>query len=228
MYLSFFIKPETEAMENLKKVLEEAGFSVQSEGDSEPDRITFFNGHNTSSFYYTAHKISDFPNEVAKSPFLVRTGPSWSLQGLYDLLKKYSMFEFLWFPPLYFPKKEDFSILAEEDNYLCQKLLRMENTGRNCDCVKRELEIIVKIRRDMNGKSSGEVKKEIFYLYMEAKRIILPWGDPPTGKISRDLLIDWLQKANQVFPRRNSSEAQKKSLWKIKMMKDALTELTYR
>lgn len=82
------------------------------------------------------------------------------------------------------------------------------------------------IEEGMKGKSIGQVKKEILFFLIE-KRVRLPWGNPPSGRQSKKLLVDWLKIANRAYPRQRSALHQRKIDRKIKELKDTqLVKLT--
>ncbi len=213
MYLSFFIRPENKILTEIKEMLEEVNFTdIQESGQAEPHRIAFFNGRTQNNFCYTAHKLfRNAPEEVVRSPFLVQVGANWTRQGLVDILTNYSNFRLLHFGRSCFPAEKDFHHKAREDRGLCEKLFRMEETVKNCDCTtEEEIGKVQRIREEIGEKSAGEVKREIFYFYIDAGRITLPWGNPPSGKEQKDILIEWLKRASVAFPRGISTDDQRK------------------
>lgn len=221
MYLSFFIKPETEVLAEIKSVLKFAGFEdIKSKGVREKYRIVIFNGRETNNFSYTAHKLIkkvDFNN-----PFLVRAGSKWTLHGLVQILFNYAQFRIHLLGVIHFPKDSDFNKSASSQDFI-NGLKGMKKALDHCEQtsqtqVKEFREIIEGIYQ--SPKSIGEVKREILYFLIE-NRLNLPWGNPPTSKESKDLLIEWLRLADRSFPRERSTYSQhKKDLKKIKKLED--------
>ncbi len=199
MYLSFFIKPETENLKEIKKILEEVDFSVESEGKCEDYRIVIFNGSDIKNFCYTGHKLFRNPPQGITSPFLVKVGDSRTAQGLMDFLRNYARFQLPYFDPLDFPQEEDFDRRALTDERLVERLEGMERTARNCNISEREIEAVRELKSSLKVNSVGEIKQKIFYFLLNEGKISLPWGGLPTGEIAKNHLVKWIEKANSVF-----------------------------
>ncbi len=198
MYLSFFIKPETESLKKIKELLEKGGFSVKSK-KCEEYRIAFFNGPDISNFCYTGHKLFQDPPEGITSPFLVKAGSTWTTEGLLGLLRNYACFQLPYFDPMDFPQEEDFNQKGSKDERLVEKLEGMERTARNCNASGREVKAIQEIKLSLDDESVGEIKKKIFYFLLIERKVILPWGGLPAKEEKKMHLIEWVQKANKVF-----------------------------
>jgi hypothetical protein len=85
---------------------------------------------------------------------------------------------------------------------------------------QKQVEKFIDIEDNLAGKTVAEVKKEILYFFVE-ERVEFPWGDPPTSKRSKDLLIEWIKIANQAFPRKKTNIDQYSTdIKKIKRLKD--------
>ncbi len=222
MRLSFFIKPNTEALREINELLQEAGFEVVTKGhvNEQKDRIIIFNERSRNNFCFSAHKLISDPSINFSAPFLVRVGSNWTLHGLVTVLRGYLVFRIPYFRPVHFPSETDFDVLAINDEKLLKRLDRIRKTIKNCQHgTQKELMEVEKILRNLNGKSSGEIKREIFYFMMSNKRLDPPWGDPPSGLRSRNIYIDWLREANESFPREESTDRRfKEDLLKIKKM----------
>jgi len=96
--LEFFIKQEEKELEEIKNILEEAGFKVRAgfEGFS-PKEIIFLKDGEKKGFCTTAHKLlKELPcrevPDVTKYPFLVRVGNRWSREGLCRAVEGYYYF----------------------------------------------------------------------------------------------------------------------------------------
>ena len=199
VYLSFFIKPETKNLKEIKELLEKGRFSVKSEGNCEEYRIVFFNGPDINNFCYTGHKLFRDPPEGVTSPFLIKVGNAWTVQGLRDLLKNYAYFHLPYFNPLDFPQEEDFDKKGSKDKRLQEKIFGMEQTARNCNASEREINMIREIILVLEKESVGDIKKRIFYFLLSERKIILPWGSLPTGEKARGHLVEWINRTNTVF-----------------------------
>lgn len=223
MYLSFFIKPETEVLAEIKNVLELAGFEdIKSEGTPENHRIVIFNRRNANNFSYTAHKLIkkiDYNN-----PFLVKAGSQWTSVGLVQILFNYAQFRIHHLSAIHFPKDGDSNKSAFNQDFI-SKLRGMKKALDHCEQTpKRQVEEFGEIIEGIyqSPKSIREVKREILYFLIE-NRLKLPWGNPPTSKRSKDILIEWLRLADQSFPRERSTYTQyKKDLENIKKLEDTL------
>lgn len=91
MYLKFFVE---KGLEDLAGFLSD-DFEVRKEGRASPEEIAFFQDRNMEGFYFAAHKImeEDIPEEVKKTPFLVKVGRNWTLEGLFHVLSGYAFFK---------------------------------------------------------------------------------------------------------------------------------------
>jgi|GEM_PF-5604247 len=221
MRLSFFIKPHTRVLREIEKLLKDAGFDVKTSGQVENDRIVVFNEKSGNNFCFSAHKLMKDPSVIFSVPFLVRVGSNWTLHGLVTVLEGYLAFKIPYFRPIHFPSEADFSRDAESDEDLLKRLNRIQRTIRNCHHgTEKELMEIKQVLQNLKEKSSGRVKREIFYFLMDNGRVNPPWGNPPSGLKSRNIYIDWLKKANKAFPRKASTDRRfREDIFKIKEMK---------
>jgi len=223
MYLSFFITETTPVLDEIRQVLEEVGFEdIKTRGEIEKSRIVLFNGRKENNFSYSAHKlVRKAPDNINNRPFLVRVGSKWTIQGLGQILESYSRFVLPHMSALHFPKEEDYLKSADDKKFL-MRLTGIKQALINCDkTTKEEVEKFAEISSEINGKSLGEVKREIFYFFLQTGRINLPWGNPPTSEKSKDLLIEWIKMANSAYPRDKSTSFQaRKDLAKIRRLKN--------
>ncbi len=220
MYLSFFIKLETRVLFEVKNALQFAGFQdIKTTGEPEKQRIIIFNGRKEGNFSYTAHKLIEKVD--CRCPFLVRVGTDWTMQGLIQILTNYAKFRIQDFSLLHFPKKEDYSQLAIDNSVFLQRLRGMRRALQHCELTNHKaVKKFKAIEDNISFKTIAEVKKEILYFFIE-ERIQLPWGDPPTSKKSKDLLIDWIKLAGEAFPAKKTTIKQySEDIKKIKKLKD--------
>lgn len=223
MYLSFFIYGNSPILDEIEDVLVYAGFeNIVRFGEVDPHRIVIFNGKKSNQFSYSGHKlINQAPQELQECPFLVRAGSKWTVHGLIQILENYVHFAFPYFSSIHFPEKEDFQKEATNEDFM-MRIKGMKRSLVHCESTpKSQIDKFQGIIEQANGKSVAQVKREIFYFFMEEKRLTLPWGDPPTSRSSRNKLIKWLKKANKSFPRNRSGFDQaRRDLNKIKKLED--------
>ncbi len=224
MHLSFFIKPTTEVLRDIKRLLTDYGFDVCSYEISRPDRIVIFNGRESNNFSYTAHKLlAEAPEEAGESPFLVRAGNDWTIHGLTQILENYAHFRFIHFGKFHFPEKGDAEKKAIEDKDLLIRVEGIEHGMQDCELSsEEELRRFSQIKKNLNKKSVDQVKREILYFLIRQGRVKLPWGNPPTSRRSLDLLIEWLRKVNRYYPtQRSTLEQFKEDMKKVYEVKSA-------
>jgi len=207
LYLSFFVKGKTRPVKEIGEILKEVGFPVREE--CEKHNIVIFEGKGGLSC--ASHKFLEEAPSCVCSPFLVKAGEEWNIEGLANTLKGYLRFDLPYLEPEIFPREGDFLKSATKDKVTMKRLSLIEGTVRNCEEVnfshqRRKMREIRKVAE--KGSSAGEVKMMLLLFLLKEQRIALPWGSPPTGRGSSLLLMDWLRMANEAFPREKSGGVQ--------------------
>ena len=223
MYLSFFIYGNSSMLDEIEDVLKYAGFqNIACCEDPDPQRLVIFNGNRTNQFSYSGHRLmEEAPEEIQNCPFLVRVGSQWTTHGLTQILENYARFALPHFSSIHFPKEEDFEREATDEEFM-MRVKGMKRGLEHCDTTPPgQIDRFQKIIEETDGKSVAQVKREVFYFFMEEKRLTLPWGNPPTSRRSRNRLIKWLEKANRSFPRsRSGFDQTRRDMRKIKKLED--------
>jgi len=195
-------------LDEIKEILIEMGFDVQSNGKPEKHRIVIFNGREENNFRCAAHRLRrEVYPEAKECPFLIRAGSEWSIEGLSRILIGYKNFVNPNFVFLHYPKEEDFSRIVGK-KYLERLYAMREALFRCSEASPDELEIFSNIIENSSGKSVAEVKRETRDFLIE-KRIKFPWGHGPTSEDNKKKIIDWLVRASENFPEEKPSEHQK-------------------